>query len=54
MSGVELIERGRSGYPPALEEIPDAPERLYVRGRLPERPCVAVVGSRSATRYGLG
>jgi len=54
VSGVELIERGRSGYPPALEEIPDAPERLYVRGRLPERPCVAVVGSRSATRYGLG
>jgi DNA processing protein len=41
-------------YPPLLREIPDPPPFLYVSGDLQgcER-CVAVVGSRNATAYGL-
>ena len=42
-------------YPEALKNIFDAPNLLYVKGRLPETntPHVAVVGSRAASFYGL-
>ncbi|MBY0472930.1 DNA-processing protein DprA [Patescibacteria group bacterium] len=41
-------------FPERLREIPDAPERLFIRGRMPEkeRVLLCVVGSRSATSYG--
>ncbi len=41
-------------FPEALKEIPDAPERLFIRGQMPdkERVLLCVVGSRSATSYG--
>lgn len=47
-----------SVYPQGLLQLPDAPTVLYIRGsfnrmNLLERPCVAVVGSRKATPYGL-
>jgi len=43
-------------YPDALREIPDPPLFLYHLGdqTLLTRPCVAVVGSRDASRYGAG
>jgi len=47
------LNLGESGYPPALASIPAPPEVLYLRGRLPPPPRVAVVGSRAADRYGL-
>lgn len=41
--------------PPALREIPDAPKKLYVRGKLPD-PSVyyylTIVGSRKYSTYG--
>ncbi len=39
---------------PALAEIPDSPETVWVRGALPPRgtKCLAVVGSRDYTNYG--
>jgi DNA processing protein len=41
-------------YPPLLKEIPDPPPLLVIAGQLlPNSPSVAVVGSRSASRYGL-
>ncbi|MBW1988635.1 MAG: DNA-protecting protein DprA [Deltaproteobacteria bacterium] len=41
-------------YPPLLRHIADPPPYLYVYGELaPTEKCVAVVGSRNATRYGL-
>jgi DNA processing protein len=41
-------------YPEALRSIPDAPAVLYCRGKLvKDEICVAVVGSRRATCYGL-
>lgn len=47
------LNLGEPGYPPALDSIPAPPEILYLRGRLPPPPRVAVVGSRKADRYGL-
>lgn len=48
------IGRGAAGYPPSLEEIEDPPAGLWVLGALPVTTGVAIVGTRRATRYGLG
>jgi DNA processing protein len=50
------LERNAPLYPVQLREIPDAPEVLYVRGRIEadDALAVAVVGSRRATPYGVG
>ncbi len=46
--------RGTNGYPAALLDLPDAPPFLYTRGVVPPRSrCVALVGSRAASDYGL-
>lgn len=47
------VALGEAGYPELLAEIDDPPAELWVRGRLPPGPTVAIVGSRRATRYGL-
>lgn len=39
-------------YPKLLKEIPDPPYVLYVRGKLPVLPAIAVVGTRTITSYG--
>src|SRR5260370_38009330 len=39
-------------YPALLKQIHDPPARLYVNGRLPAEPMIAIVGSRRATPYG--
>ena len=39
-------------YPERLKQIHDPPARLYVNGRLPAAPMIAIVGSRRATPYG--
>lgn len=45
---------GPAEFPTLLREIPDAPERLHLRGELPpaDRVYLCVVGSRAATAYG--
>jgi DNA processing protein len=41
-------------YPPLLKEIPDPPPYLYFYGDYrPTDLCIAVVGSRNATQYGI-
>ena len=40
-------------YPPLLKTIYDPPALLYVRGTLPTRDTLAIVGSRKATASGL-
>ncbi len=50
--GVGLLWRGDPDYPPSLDGLPDAPDLLFVRGVLPDRPAVAVVGTRRCTAYG--
>jgi DNA processing protein len=51
--GAEAVLRGSGRYPPWLAELPGAPDVLFALGRLPERRGVAVVGTRTATVYGL-
>jgi len=55
-TGVDVTVMGSPGYPPALAADHEAPAVLFVRGDLgvlDDRPRVAVVGTRSATPYGL-
>ena len=53
-SGVSVISRGHPQYPPPLENIPDPPGLLYVKGAILPRDqlAIAVVGSRHCTPYG--
>ena len=55
-AGVRVLLPGRPGYPAALVGDPGAPAVLCASGDpsvLEARPAVAVVGTRSATRYGM-
>ncbi|WP_321493209.1 DNA-processing protein DprA [uncultured Desulfobacter sp.] len=41
-------------YPALLKEIPDPPALLFHDGTFdPNKPCISIVGSRNATRYGM-
>ncbi len=50
-----LVCRGSTGYPRRLEDLPDAPPLLFVRGEFTteDELAVAIVGTRHATTYGL-
>lgn len=51
-----VLETGSPWYPRGLADLDDdAPARLHGRGvaSVLERPCVAIVGTRRATAYGL-
>lgn len=52
---ISLLTPGAEHYPQALCFFPDRPVLLYCRGdlRLLAQPAVAIVGSRTASRYGL-
>jgi len=49
-----IIALKKMEFPERLLEIPQPPESLYLRGRLPpsELKCLAVVGSRNYSNYG--
>jgi DNA processing protein len=51
-AGERTIALGDADYPALLKQIHDPPARLYVSGRLPSEPMIAIVGSRRATPYG--
>jgi DNA processing protein len=51
--GCRILTLSDPDYPALLREIPDPPPIMYVRGTLPDRPGLAVVGSRGASSYGL-
>ena len=53
--GIDLVPYGEDCYPVNLASIPDPPPYLYAKGtlRLEDHLAVAVVGSRSASHYGL-
>lgn len=55
--GVRIIAADAPEYPPILAELPDSPPILYVRGALRpadlDRYCIAIVGSRECSAYGL-
>ena len=53
---VTIVRRRDAAYPPLLRQLHDPPARIHLRGEvdpdLLTRPCVAVVGARSCSRYG--
>jgi DNA processing protein len=53
-AGVEIVLRSSPLYPRPLQEIPDPPGVLFVRGRLAPQDAlaIAIVGSRHASHYG--
>jgi DNA processing protein len=53
--GCHFLVRGTPDYPTVLEEIYDPPLILYARGHLEalQDPCIAIVGTRKPTIYGL-
>ncbi len=55
-AGALVITLGDSAYPERLKEIYDPPLTLYVRGEgaVLSEPCLAVVGTRHPTPYGIG
>jgi DNA processing protein len=52
--GVSLVAGGDAFYPKALENIPDPPVLLYMKGTIEPRDelAIALVGSRRCTPYG--
>jgi DNA processing protein len=54
--GAQVITIADGEYPPLLREIYDPPIAIYVRGDLSlaiQTPCLAVVGSRRCSTYGV-
>ena len=51
---VRCITRDDPEYPGRLKALPQMPDRLYVKGRLPadSKPTAAVVGARRCSAYG--
>lgn len=51
---IRALFRGDPDYPALLTPLDDAPDVLFIRGTLPpaDAPALAIVGSRSCTRYG--
>lgn len=51
---MEIGELARANWPAQLQEIPQPPKRLWIRGTLPptETKFLTVVGSRALSRYG--
>ena len=53
---IQIITMQDAAFPERLLNIPDPPQVLYIRGRLPDMdslPVVAIVGTRRASEYGL-
>ncbi len=51
-SDAEVVTLADPDYPQLLRAIPDPPLALYVRGHLPQKVCVAVVGTRNPSADG--
>lgn len=54
-ASASLTSLQMESYPPLLRDISDAPPLLYVRGEITkaDQRAVAIVGTRTATRYGI-
>ncbi|NLZ80188.1 MAG: DNA-protecting protein DprA [Clostridiales bacterium] len=50
---IEILTITNQEYPEMLKYIPDPPIVLYVLGNIPKSNCVAIVGSRKASGYGI-
>lgn len=53
-AGYGVVVLTEPEYPALLKEIPDPPALLFYDGTFdPNAPCISIVGSRNATRYGI-
>jgi len=53
-SGYRVVVLTEPEYPALLKEIPDPPALLFYDGTFDmNAPCISIVGSRNATRYGM-
>lgn len=53
-SGYKIAVLTDADYPALLKEIPDPPALIFYDGTFDlHAPCIAIVGSRNATRYGM-
>ncbi len=52
-TGGRIITQADAEYPDLLRTIPDPPQVLFVRGELPPGYCIAIVGSRRCSAYGI-
>jgi DNA processing protein len=52
LTGTAAITLGGRDLPPRLADLEEPPERLYLHGELPRGPCVALVGTRRASKRG--
>ena len=53
-SGYRVLVLNDPQYPALLKEIPDPPSLLFYDGTFDiNAPCISIVGSRNATRYGI-
>ncbi|MDQ3637286.1 MAG: DNA-processing protein DprA [Actinomycetota bacterium] len=50
--GLRAVTLADAEYPKLLKEMPDSPPALFVDGRLPDGPAVALVGSRKSSVTG--
>lgn len=50
--GARFVPGDHPELPAGLADLPDPPVGLFVRGRVPSGPAVAVVGTRRSTAYG--
>jgi DNA processing protein len=50
---LQALGPNHKDYPVRLNDLAEPPKSLYVRGSIGEGPCVAIVGSRRADRFGL-
>lgn len=52
--GITILTLNDAGFPKLLKTIPDPPPILTCQGTLdPHAPCIAIVGSRNASSYGM-
>jgi DNA processing protein len=50
--GARIVTRLDAGYPPVVADLELPPPVLYLRGAIPDRPSVAIVGARRMDAYG--
>ncbi len=53
MKDNNYISRDAPDFPSLLASIPTCPEGIFVRGKVSSSPCIAIVGTRTPTSYGL-
>lgn len=49
---IQYIDKSSKSYPSLLGEISSPPKGLYVLGKIPDLPMIAIVGTRLPTDYG--